>query len=75
MLYYKVKPTADQIRIRKIKKHHFLIANELYTPCEINKHIQSGLMDNSFVRNHFTREEISKKKTYLLSGARFKSKN
>lgn len=72
MLYYKVKTTSDQVRIKSRRKYTFLVANELYTKSQIDKYIQSGHMDMAFIRNHFIREEISKHQTYFSFGVRFK---
>jgi len=76
MNYYKVKDTANNVRVKakqgvKGRKYWHLVANELYTPTEIEKSINSGLVDMAFIHNHFTRHEISPKKTYFLFGARF----
>lgn len=78
MNYYKVKETAQDIRVKakqgvKGLKYWHLISNELYTPNEIEKRVNSGLIDLAFIRNHFTREEINPKKTHFLFGARFKN--
>lgn len=77
MLYYKVKSTADRVRVKAKQsvnglKYWHLIGNELYTPSEIEKRLKTGLVDLAFIRNHFVREEISPKKTYSHFGARFK---
>lgn len=59
MLYYKVKPEADQ----KPAHGTFLIKNELYTPAEKKKHrIKDSAVDPVY---------ISKNKIYFFFGARF----
>ena len=73
MLYYKVKPTADQIRVGIRTKTGFLVADELYTSNEIEKAISESRIDYGFLKNHFIRLEISKHKTYWFFGARFQS--
>lgn len=70
MLYYKVKPHADQIKKGIRTKTGFLIKDELFTPCEIEKAMQAGRIDQEFIRNHFSRIEISPKLTYFFFGAR-----
>jgi len=70
MLYYKVKPHADQINKGIRTKKGFLIKDELFTPREIEKAIQAGRIDHEFTKNHFSRIEISPKRTYFFFGAR-----
>lgn len=72
MKFYRVKPEADQKRIynaNKTKYLGFLIANELITPSEAQRHyggnIPCGCLETV---------EIKKTKTYWSFGARFESK-
>ncbi len=73
MLYYKVKPTADQIRIGIRTKTGFLIKDELYTRKEIERALEAKRIDYAFLTNHFTRENINPKNTYWCFGAKFQS--
>jgi len=70
MIYYKVKPESDQIQYPKNKAGGFLIANELYTEREAEKHSFFG----EFLQRHFDKVKISKNNTYWFFGARFISK-
>lgn len=70
MVYYRVKPQADQTQIynQRGKYLDFLIANELYTQSEYNKLIAKSKFK---IENKFEQIEIPKNKTYFFFGARF----
>ena len=72
MLYYKVKPDADQFVIDK--NFNILIANELYTVKEFEKirynYLKMG-RGNAALKNKFVLIDIPRKNTYFLFGARF----
>ena len=72
MLYYKVKPSADQFVIDK--NFNILIANELYTVKEFGK-IRYNFMKMGRgtieLKNKFDLIDIPKNKTYFFFGARF----
>jgi hypothetical protein len=74
MLYYRVKPDADQRPLykytsngQKVKRDGILIANELYTPSERAKIANAD--------KFFDKVEISRKKIYWFFGARFSGVN
>ena len=67
MIYYKVKPLADQVR-KNVNKVDILIANELYTIKELEKFAK---VTTVFVSSYFDKIEISSRKTYFMFGARF----
>ena len=76
MLYYRVKKEYDnkqKLHIRHGRTlHHYKydvwVADELYTPGELEKLKKSGIIIND---NHFDIIEINKNKTYFFFGARF----
>lgn len=72
MLYYRVKPDADQFVINK--KCDILIADELYTIKEFEKLRYEFLkMGRGTVelKNKFEIVDIPRKQTYFFFGARF----
>jgi len=71
MLYYKVKPSADQTR-KNVNTSDILIANELYTAKEIKRF---ALIDSVYVTNYFDKINLSSKKTHFSFGARFANQN
>lgn len=77
MNYYRVKPEYDQKQ--RIKNHKYTIkrkpdgiyvANELYTPCELEKFY----LTNEEECRCFDRVEIPKNKVYWFFGCRFEIK-
>lgn len=73
MIYFRVKPKADQTPIynaSKTKYLGFLIANELITPCEAER-VYHGNIPCSCLET----VEINKNKTYWCFGARFECKS
>ena len=74
MEYYRVKPQyGDTSRIVWNRNHTqahndgFLVANELYTPCERNR-LKNG-------SQCFEKVNISQRKTYQFFGARLAERN
>lgn len=70
MIYYRVKPQADQTQIynQRGKYMNFLIANELYTQSEYHRLIEKSKFK---IENRFEQIEIPKNKTHFFFGARF----
>jgi hypothetical protein len=72
MLYYRVKPQyGDKTRYtwnnhRQGIPNRYLVANELYTPCEFKKLANCP--------SWFEKVEIQKTKTFRFFGARFEQK-
>lgn len=65
MLYYKVKPSSDQVRTNG--KKGFLIANELITENESKRKYFSGVN----IAAHCEQVNVKPKETYFFFGARF----
>ena len=64
MLYYRVKPEADQrYKNPAIHNGNIYIKNELYTPREVEKHHLN--------MRYLEAVNISRKKTYFFFGSRF----
>jgi hypothetical protein len=76
MLYYRVKKEYDNKQKINIKsgrnlyhyKNDIWIADELYTPGELQKLKKNGIIVND---NYFDTIAINKNKTYFFFGARF----
>ena len=71
MVYYKVKPEADQTRVKIQYSYQILVANELYTKREIEK--AKRKITPEFLDKNFTKIEASPKKTFFFFGARFQT--
>lgn len=69
MIFYKVKPEADQVRYNNPLNGWHLIANELFTEKEMSKMNFSSTQISSY----FDKTEISKFNTHWFFGARFKN--
>lgn len=72
MLYYRVKPQYDNYTryyynsVYQVKPNGFLVANELYTPCE-----RANIANAKYF---FDEVEIKKSNVYFFFGARFEKK-
>lgn len=79
MIYYRVKPEFDNRakvhrdygKTRYHYKYDIFIANELYTPSEIELMRKKKI---KLFNNMFDEIEIPKNKTYFFFGARFENK-
>lgn len=72
MVYFRVKPEADQTRIynaNKTKYLGFLVANELITPAEAQKHYGGNIPCRCLET-----VKIKKTNTFWCFGARFERK-
>lgn len=73
MIYYKVKPTSDQIQTSIRCKRHILVINELYTYKEIIKATVSKRITPEFITANFLELNIKPINTFWFFGARFET--
>lgn len=79
MIYFKVLPQFGDAQILKTRKNRlvidrFLVANELYTPGELNRLLRGATLRGCGIKSDtivFEKIETPKTKTYCFFGARF----
>lgn len=70
--YYRAINKKAQIACAMaLKKGNLMAISELYTPAEINQAIQKKWIDETFIKKHFDRIELSPSNITISEGGRF----